>query len=384
MRKIGVVTGTRAEYGILHPVMKAIESHPRLSLHVLVTGMHLMPEFGYTVEEIERDGFAISARVPMYLSGDTNAVMVRGVGIGIIGIVQALEQIEPDIVVVLGDRGEPLAAAIAAAYMNIPVAHIHGGDSTAGACIDESTRHAITRFAHIHFPATPASAQRLVRTGEEPWRIHVVGALGIYALGEVDFIPKDELCKHLNLNADEPIILVTQHSVTTQVEKAAEQMCETMEALVELGQQAVVIYPGVDAGGKAIIQVIKEYETCPFIKTFSSLPYLTFVSLMRSADVMVGNSSAAIVDAPLFSLPAVNVGNRQEHRERGANIIDVPPKREEIIKAVEKAITDQELRRSIQQASNPYDIEPNGAGKIADILSTIQINENLLQKKIIY
>ena len=292
-RTICVVTGTRAEYGLLYPVMKAIQGHPKLRLALIATGMHLMPEFGYTVEEVERDGFSIDAKVPIYSNGDTGAAMARSLGLGITGITQALEQMEPDIVVVLGDRGEPLAAAIAGAHMNIPVVHIHGGDTTAGACIDESIRHAITRFAHIHLPATPKSAERLIKMGEEPWRIHIVGPLGIYAMRQADFIPKNKLYNNLGLDPDKPVILVVQHPVTTQVEKAPEQIRQTMEALVELGEQAVVIYPNADAGGRAMIEVIKEYEDYPSIKVIKNLPYLTFVSLMKVADVMVGNSSSA-------------------------------------------------------------------------------------------
>jgi len=383
-RKVCVVTGTRAEYGLLYPVMKAIQGHPKLRLVLIATGMHLMPEFGHTVGEVEKDGFSIDAKVPIHSNGDTGAAMAGSLGLGITGITQALEQMGPDIVVVLGDRDEPLAAAIAGAHMNIPVVHIHGGDSTTGGCIDDSIRHAITRFAHIHFPATPKSAERLIKMGEEPWRIHIAGPLGIYAMCEADFLPKNKLYNNLGLDPNKPVILVVQHPVTTQVEKAPEQIRQTMEALVELGEQAVVIYPNADAGGRAMIEVIKEYEDYPSIKVVKNLPYLTFVSLMKVADVMMGNSSSAIVEAPFFRLPVVNIGSRQEGRERGANIIDVWHKKEEIVTAVERAATDKEFRSNLQRAVNPYDVERNGAEKIADVLSATQIDENLLQKRLTY
>lgn len=383
-RKICVVTGTRAEYGLLYPAMKAIQGHPKLKLALIATGMHLLPEFGYTVEEIEKDGFTINAKVPMHLSDDSGAGMAVSLAQGIIGITRSLGKIGPDFVLVLGDRGEALAATIAAAHMNIPVVHIHGGDATTGACIDESIRHAITRFAHIHFPATLESSQRLVKMGEEPWRIHIVGPLGIYAMPQTSFIAKERLFQELNLDTDKPLLIVSQHPVTTQIETAAAQMSETMEAVVQLGEQAVVIYPNADAGGRAMIGVIKEYKDYPFIRVVENLPYVTFVSLMKVADVIVGNSSSAIIEAPLFSLPAVNIGSRQEGRERGANIIDAPHKKEAIIRAIEKAMTDQKFRSEIQQASNPFDIEPNGDEKITEVLSTIQINQNLLQKRLTY
>lgn len=383
-RKICVVTGTRAEYGILYPVMKAIQKHSELNLSVLATGMHLMPEFGYTMKEIKADGFTIDAIVPMYLSTDTKGVIVRGLGLGIIGIAQAFEQINPSIVVVLGDRDEALAAAIVGSHMNIPVAHVHGGDTSGGGCIDESIRHAITRFSHIHFPATPKSAERLIRMGEEPWRVHIIGPLGIYAMSKADFIAEEELYSNLGLDSNKPVVLVIQHPITTLAEKASEQMRETMEAVVELGEQAVVIYPNADSGGRAIIDVIKEYENYPFIKIYKNLPYLTFISLMETADMMIGNSSAAIVDAPLFGLPALNVGIRQESRERGANIIDVPHKKKEILAAAKNVLKNDNFRRDSGLASNPYDVERNGPRKITDILSSIEIGDKLLQRKLTY
>jgi len=383
-RKICVVTGTRAEYGLLYPAMRAIERHPRLKLSIIATGMHLMPEFGCTVKEIEADGFKIDARVQMHSHEDTSVAMAKSLGKCIVGMPRALEQIKPEILVVIADRGEALAAAIAGFHMNISVAHIHGGDVTAGGCVDEPIRHAITRFAHIHFPATKKSVERIIKMGEEPWRVHVVGPLGIYAMAEKDFIPKTELCKKLKLNLDKPILLVVQHPVTTQVERSSEQMEETMEALVELGEQAVIIYPNVDAGGRRIIKVIERYRKFPQFRIFKNLPYLTFVSLMRISSVIIGNSSSAIVEAPLFGLPAVNVGIRQEGRERGANVIDVGHDKNEIVKAVKKALFNVGFRRGIKEAPNPFKIERQGGEKIADILAKIKIDERLLQKRLTY
>ena len=379
-----MVTGTRAEYGLLYPVMRAIERHSRLKLSIIATGVHLMPEFGYTVKEIEADGFKIDARVQMHSREDTSAAMAKSLGKGIVGMPHALEQIKPEILVVIADRGEALAAAVAGAHMNIPIAHIHGGDVTAGSCIDEPIRHAITRFAHIHFPATKKSAERIIKMGEEPWRVHMVGPLGIYAKVKKDFVPKTELCRKFKLNLNKPILLVVQHPVTTQVEKASTQMEETMEALVKLREQAVVIYPNADAGGRRIIKVIERYRKFPQFKIFKNLSYLTFVSLMRISSVMIGNSSSAIVEAPLFGLPAVNVGIRQKGRERGANVIDVAHDKNEIVKAVKKALFDVGFRRGIKEAPNPFKIEKQGGKKIADILAKIKIDERLLQKRLTY
>lgn len=377
-----MVTGTRAEYGILYPVLRAIQSASDLELLLVVTGMHLSHEFGYTIREIENDGFKINARVDMLPGRDTPGAMAEAVGSGIKGMATTWEKLKPDIILVIADRIEPLAAAIAGAYVNIPVAHIHGGDVSGN--IDDPARHAITRFAHIHFPATEKSAERIIKMGEEPWRVHVVGPLGIYAMDNADFISKDELCKKLELDSGKPIILVVQHPVTTQADKAAAQMRETMEALVVLGEQAVVIYPNADTGGRAMIEVIKEYEKHSFIKAFKNLPYMTFVSLMKSADVMVGNSSAAIIEAPLFALPAVDIGTRQEGRERGANTISVTHQKEAIIKAAGEVLHDKNLKGRLRGAVNPYDVARNGAKKVVDILSKVSINEKLLQKKLTY
>lgn len=383
-RKICVVTGSRADYGLLYPVLKAVERNRKLELSIIVTGMHLLPEFGNTVKEIEADGFKINARVTMCVKEDTGAAMAKSLGRGIARITRALERIKPEILVVIADRVEALAAAVAGAHMNIPVAHIHGGDATTGGCIDEPIRHAITRFAHLHFPATKKSAERIVKMGEESWRVHVVGPLGIYAMVEKNFILKRELCRKLKLNPDEPILLVVQHPVTTQVKKASEQMEETMEALAELGQQAMVIYPNVDAGGRKIIKVIQKYSKNSRFRIFKNLPYLTFVSLMRVSSAIVGNSSSAIVEAPLFGVPAVNIGIRQKGRERGGNVIDVPHKKNTIMKAVKLALTDADFRRRVKEAPNPFDVGKEGGAKIANVLAEVKIDDRLMRKTLTY
>jgi UDP-N-acetylglucosamine 2-epimerase (non-hydrolysing)/GDP/UDP-N,N'-diacetylbacillosamine 2-epimerase (hydrolysing) len=383
-RKICVVTGTRAEYGVLYPVMKAIQRNSKLELSLIVTGMHLMREFGSTAKEIESDGFRIDAKVPMLSREDTLQAMAKSLGKGIIRMTDTLDDLKPDILMVIADRGEALAAAIAGAHMKIPVAHVHGGDVTTGACIDEPIRHAITRFAHIHFPATKKSAERIVKMGEEPWRVHVVGPLGVYAMAKKDFIPKDKLCKKLGLSPNRPILLVLQHPVTTEVEKAGEQMRETMDALVELGEQTVIIYPNADAGGREMIKVIRQYENYQFFKIFKNFPYRTFLSLMKISTVMVGNSSSAIIEAPLFGVPAVNIGKRQEGRERGSNVIDVPHEKKAIVKAVKNALEDSEFRRRISKSQNPFNIVRKGGIKIANILSKVKIDNKLLQKTLTY
>jgi GDP/UDP-N,N'-diacetylbacillosamine 2-epimerase (hydrolysing) len=383
MKKIAVVTGTRAEYGILQPVLRAIEAQRGLELSLVVTGMHLSHEFGYTVSEIEKDGFKISARVDMVPGSDTLEAMAESVGTGIIGMTKTWQQLKPDIILVLGDRVEPLAAAISGAYMNIPVAHIHGGDSSKGG-LDESARHAITKFAHIHFPATQRSAERIIKMGEDEWRVHVVGSPALDAILNETLIPKKEIIEKFNIDTSKPLILLVQHSVTTEPDKAGEQMTETLEAVVHSGYPIILLYPNADAGGRAIIKVIKGYEQrYSLITTFKSLPRREYLSLLKIASVLVGNSSSGMIDAPSFGLPVVNIGGRQEGRERGDNVIDVGYNREEIITAIKKPLTDSKFLRVVKKCHNPYG-DGKASPRIAEILSGMEITPELLQKKITY
>jgi UDP-N-acetylglucosamine 2-epimerase (non-hydrolysing)/GDP/UDP-N,N'-diacetylbacillosamine 2-epimerase (hydrolysing) len=382
MRKIAVVTGTRAEYGILVPVLKAIEATPGLALSLTVTGMHLSREFGYTLDEIKRDGFRIDAKVPMLLPGDTLAAMAESVGRGVVGMSRTWERLRPDIILVLGDRVEPLAAAIAGAYMNIPVAHIHGGDSSKGG-LDESARHAITKFAHIHFPATEKSARRIIKMGEDDWRVHAVGSPAIDTILNEPLLPGEALARQFELDLSQPLVLLVQHPVTTQVPEAAGQMRETLSAISELGYSTVIIYPNSDAGGRSMIEVIRQYEGHPFIKTFKSLPRKEYLSLMKAASVMVGNSSSGIIDAPSLGLPVVNIGTRQEGRERGENVINVGHNKCEIIKRIREGLTDKEFLLKVKKCQSPYGDGKAGL-RIAEILSKLEITPRLIQKKIAY
>jgi UDP-hydrolysing UDP-N-acetyl-D-glucosamine 2-epimerase len=308
--------------------------------------------------------------------------MAKSIGLGVIGMAQTWEQLKPDIILILGDRVEPLAAAIAGAYMNIPVAHIHGGDSPRGG-LDEYARHAITKLSHIHFPATEKSGERIVKMGEDKWRVHVVGSPALDVILSEPLLSRKVLTKRFGLDLSQPLVLLVQHPVTTQADEAPKQMRETLDAIVELKYPTVLIYPNSDAGGRRMIEVIREYERYPFLKTFPSLPRREYLSLMKAAGVMVGNSSSGIIEAPSFSLPAVNIGIRQEGRERGKNVIDVGYKKQEILKAVKKALTDKAFLAEVKQCQNPYG-DGKSAPKIAKILSEIEITPQLLQKKLAY
>jgi GDP/UDP-N,N'-diacetylbacillosamine 2-epimerase (hydrolysing) len=380
-KKIAVVTGTRAEYGILKPVLRAIEAAPELELALVVTGMHLSREFGYTVAEIEKDGFRIAARVNMLPASDTPAAMAESIGKGITGMVGAWQRLKPDFILVLGDRTEPLAAAISGAYMNIPLAHIHGGDVCGN--IDDAARHAITRFAHIHFPATKQSTERILKMGEEAWRVYLVGSPALDVILREPLLPAETLVKKYKVDMTRPLILVIEHPVTSQADEAPQQMRQTLEAVVASGYPAVVIYPNSDAGGRRMIEVIKEFEPNPLIRTFTSLPRREYLSLMKLAVVMVGNSSSGIVEAPSFGLPAVNIGIRQAGRERGKNVIDVRHDKTEIRKAIKKALTDGAFLKEARKCENPYG-DGKASWRIAEVLNEVEITPALLQKKITY
>jgi len=376
-RKIAVLTGTRAEYGILRPILKRIIAHPRLDLRLIVTGMHLSDEFGYTIREIEKDGFEIYAKLDTLNKEDTGAGMAKYIGNTTIKLAEVFEDLKPDILLLLGDRGEMLAGAIAATCMNILIAHIHGGETSGS--IDEGFRNAISKLAHLHFVATEECKQKLISMGEEPSRIFVVGAPGLDDIFE-DLIPPEEIAKKYNIDLSKPLVLMIQHPVVTEVEDAPNQIRETLEAIVDLKLQTIVIYPNADAGGRRMIKVIKEYEKkYPFIKAYKSLPRRDYLSLMNIATVMVGNSSSGIIEAPSFGLPVVNVGTRQKGRLRAENIIDVEYNKKEIKNAILKAIYDEEFKRKAKNTKNPWG-DGKASERIVNILANIKISRDILQK----
>lgn len=382
-RKILVLTGTRAEYGLLRSSMEAIEAHDELSLSVVATGMHLSARYGTTVEEIREDGFTVDREVLMLLEGDTGTAMAKSLGMGTASLADAFASLDPDIVLLLGDRDEALAGALAAAHMNIPVAHIHGGDSMHGAIIDDSIRHAITKFAHIHFPASELSASRIRKLGEEPERITVCGAPGIDDILTNDFADPETVRERYDLNGEKPLIVMLQHPVTTQPEQAGQQAKQTLDVIDSFDANVVIIYPNSDAGSDRIVDEIESREFGPDVRTFRSLPRREYLGLLAGADVMVGNSSSGILEAPSFGLPAVDIGPRQEGRERGDNTISVPHDTAAITDAIERSLFDDAFKKQAADGDNPYDY--GGAGtRISEQLATIELTDDLLRKQLTY
>lgn len=379
-RKICVVTGSRSEYGILRRLIKQIKEEKKFELMIVVTGMHLLSMFGKTIDIIKKDGFRSYHVIPMQCEkDDSEAGMAISISKGIEGMVKVFKKEMPDIVLVLGDRTEALAGSIAASYMNIPVAHIHGGDN-ARAGLDDLARGAITKLSHIHFPATKKSMERILKMGEAKWRVFLVGSPAIDQIRSERVIGKKEVYEKLEIPQDKEIILVVQHSVSTAPDDAALQIKETLEALRENKEQIILIYPNSDAGGRRMIDVIKQYEKkMPNLKTFKNLDRTDYLSLMKRAQVLVGNSSSGIIDTPSFKLPVVNIGIRQEGRERACNIIDVPHKRKGISRAIKKAMS-KKFKEKMKRCKSPYG-DGRASERIVKVLREIELGKKLLQKR---
>ena len=381
MRKIAVVTGTRAEYGLLYWIIKGIHEDPELELQLIVTGMHLSPEFGLTVKEIEKDGFPIVERVEMLLSSDTETAIATSMGLGMIGFAKAYERLKPDILVVLGDRFEILSAVAAATPFRLPVAHIHGGEVTEGV-MDDLFRHAITKMSHIHFTATDEYKKKVIQMGELPENVFCLGAPGLDNIYKLDLIDKEELYQELGLPFETKVGVVTYHPVTLEKGTAELQISELLQALRSFPDiYWVFTLPNADTGGRIIAKLINDFagNNPDKGKVFASLGCVRYLSLLKHASVMVGNSSSGIIEAPSFELPVVNVGDRQRGRVRGQNVIDVHCKRADIIEAIKKVIS-LEFKTALKGMKNPYG-EGRGSEKILEKLKTIPLSDRLIKKR---
>jgi UDP-hydrolysing UDP-N-acetyl-D-glucosamine 2-epimerase len=380
VRHVAILTEARSSYGYLRPIARLIEDDPELRYSLLVTSQHLLPDFGYSVEDIERDGLNITDRIYMTLDGYTPATMAKSLGVLLLGVTDALVRLRPDLLLVLGDRGESLMGAVAAAHMNIPVAHVQAGERSGN--IDGITRHAITRFTHIHFASGPEAAERLRRMGEEEFRIFTTGAPQLDELVNGSVARPAEVADRFHLDLERPLVLVVQHPVTEEFGEGVAQMEETLEAVCELEEQTVVIFPNTDAGSDDLRHMIERHHR-PFMRVERNVPRYVYGGLMQVASVLVGNSSSGLIEAPAFGLPAVNVGLRQRDRARAANVIDVPYDRRAIVEAIRRAMT-PEFRRELEGSDSPYLSDGRVSERIVEILKTIPIDERLLRKQIAY
>ena len=387
MRRVAVFTGSRAEYGLLVPVLRAIAAHPQLTLRLVVGGSHLDGE-GATKAEILADGFAIHAEAPAPPEGDELAATAGAVGRGVLAVSEALRALEPDLFLVYGDRFEAFAALVAATQMGIPTAHLEGGDVTEGGCLDDSLRHAMTKLAHLHFATNADAAWRLGALGEESWRIHEVGlpALDLLAAGE--HAAPAEVAAAYGLDPERPLVVFTQHSVATVAEHAVARLEPSLRALEGLhreGVQVLATYPNQDAGGQAMTRRLEAFgREHPAVRLERSLGRARYHGALRLAadgrGVCAGNSSSGLKETPAFGCPAVDIGPRQAGRLRGDNVLHAPHDAGAIEAALRRALFDDAFRRSCRDARNPYG--DGGAGpRIADVLATAPAAPALLTKR---
>lgn len=380
-RKILFITERRADYSRLKPIMKAIQRSQKLELQLIVTGMHLLKKFGETKKNIIEDGFKIDKIVPIFTEKDSDdgASMVKGMGKALIAFAGIFPELKPDVVFSGFDIGANFAATITGMHLNMVVAHIQGGEVSG--TVDEVIRHAMTKFSHIHFAATEQSRKRIIKLGENPEFVFNVGSPSLDTIHAIKYQSKKELADKYGFDADKPLIIILQHPVTTEVDKVSSQIKETIDAVKGIndkyGTQALAVYSNNDAGGKRIVEYLKKSG----IKAYPHIAYEDFLRLMKIASVLVGNSSAGIHEAPSLKLPTVNIGTREQYRERGVNVLDVDYKTSEIIAAIEKSLFDRNFIKKVQNGTNPYD-GGNTAQKVVKILETIKLPP--IQKVITY
>jgi GDP/UDP-N,N'-diacetylbacillosamine 2-epimerase (hydrolysing) len=377
-RKICVVTGSRAEYGLVRWVMHGIAEAPDLDLQIIATGAHLSPAFGLTAREIETDGFRIDRTIEMLLSSDTAVGVGKSMGLGMIGVAEALNGLKPDLLVVLGDRYEILSAVAAALVARVPVAHLHGGETTEGA-FDDAIRHAVTKMSHLHFVAAEEYRQRVIQLGEHPDRVFLVGGLGIDNLKRLKLLDRLELESALGLRLAPKSLLVTYHPVTLDRTAAAEHMTELLAALAPLRDTSLIFtMPNADPDGRAIADLIDAFVSDhPNARAYQSLGQLRYLSCLQQVDGMVGNSSSGLTEAPSFRKGAVNIGDRQRGRLRADSVIDCAPDRGAIAAALQRLYS-SEFQKGLARVRSPYG-DGGASDKIVQVLRTHPL-EPLLKK----
>lgn len=372
-RRVCYVTGTRADFGLMTRVLHAIQDDPRLSLSLLVTGMHLSEMHGATVSEVEVEGFPIAARVPVDMGAATGASMARNLGIMLTGFVDALDRLRPDLLLLLGDRGEMLAGALAGIHLGIPVVHLHGGERSG--TVDEPVRHAISKLSHIHLVATEGSRDRLIRMGEKPSAIHVTGAPGLDGLAEMGAArSREALSAGVGFDSTRPIAVFLYHPVLQEASSAARDTHAAITAALDAGCQVLALRPNSDAGSDAVRQVLDDLHVAGRVHLMTHLPRAEFVAWLAHADVLVGNSSSGIIEAATFGTPVVNIGSRQNMRERNPNVIDVSPDAGALREAVQRA-----LRDGPSAPGNVYG-DGRAVSRITSLLATVPIDPALLEK----
>lgn len=377
-RKICVITGTRAEYGLLHWVMQGIKDDPKLQLQIIATGMHLSPEFGLTYNEIEQDGFGIDRKVEMLISSDTPVGIAKSIGLGVIGMADALNELKPDLAIVLGDRFEIFAAASAALVARIPLAHLHGGETTEGA-FDEALRHSITKMSHLHFVATEEYRRRVIQLGEQPEYVFLVGGLGVDAIKRLKLLDRAELESSLGFKFAPKNLLVTFHPVTLETATAAEQMTELLASLTLLKDTGLIFtMPNADTDGRVLRKMVEEFVVQhPNARAYTSLGQQRYLSCIEQVDGVVGNSSSGLTEVPSFRKGTINIGDRQRGRLQAKSVINCEPIRKDISFAVE-TLYSPGFQSVLAEVRNPYG-EGGASEKIVEVAKEIAL-EGMVKK----
>jgi GDP/UDP-N,N'-diacetylbacillosamine 2-epimerase (hydrolysing) len=379
MKKICVVTGSRAEYGLLHLVMDAIQKSGELELQLIATGMHLSPEFGLTYREIEKDGFQIDIKVEMLLSSDTPTGIAKSMGLGMIGFADAFNELKPGLLLVLGDRYEIFVAVSAATIARIPIAHLHGGETTEGA-FDEAFRHSITKMSHLHFVAAEEYRKRVIQLGEHPERVFQVGGLGVDNIYKLKLLEQKELETSLNFEFGQKNLLVTFHSVTLETSTSARQLEELLNALDKLKDTHLIFtMPNSDTEGRVLFKIINDFVVKhPNTKYFTSLGKLRYLSCIKQVDGVIGNSSSGLAEVPSFKTGSINIGDRQKGRLKAESVIDCEPNKTSISKALAQLYS-PEFQAKLTKVKNPYG-SGGASDAIVEILKDVSL-DGILKKQ---
>lgn len=384
MKRIGIMTVTRAEYGLLKSLMQEINKDNDLELYLIVSGMHLSPEFGMTYKEIEEDGFQINAKVEMLLSSDSPAGISKSIGLGVIGFADEFQRADLDMLILLGDRYEALSAAICALVMRIPIAHLHGGELTEGA-IDEGIRHSITKMSYLHFTSTEQYRNRVIQLGENPERVFYVGALGVENIKKINLMTKEELERSIHFEIDENTVIVTYHPVTLENNTVEEQFLNLLEVLDRNPKiRMIFTKANADTNGRIVNELIDKYaaqnseRACAFV----SLGQKRYLSALKYCRIVIGNSSSGIIEAPSFGKPIINIGDRQKGRICADSVINCGYTQQEIQQAMETALT-KEFENKASNCRNPYEKE-NTAANIISVIKDYLLNDKIKLKKGFY
>ena len=384
MKRIGIMTGTRAEYGLLKPLMQEINKDNDLELYLIVSGMHLSPEFGMTYQEIEEDGFEINAKVEMLLSSDSPAGISKSIGLGVIGFADEFQRADLDMLILLGDRYEALSAAICALVMRIPIAHLHGGEVTEGA-IDEGIRHSITKMSYLHFTSTEQYRNRVIQLGENPERVFYVGALGVENIKKINLMTKEELERSIHFEIDENTVVVTYHPVTLENNTVEEQFLNLLEVLDRNPKiRMIFTKANADTNGRIVNELIDKYaaQNSERACAFMSLGQKRYLSALKYCRIVIGNSSSGIIEAPSFGKPIINIGDRQKGRICADSVINCGYTQQEIQQAMETALT-EEFENKARNCRNPYEKE-NTAANIISVIKDYLLNDKIKLKKGFY